>query len=66
MSAEPSVDVVEWDDEKLVLGLRKYYALRNEANDTISHSRVVWPDTAFSIHALQSKCTDTCIVVVCP
>lgn len=54
-SVEPRVDVVEWDDERTVLGLRKYYALRNEAHDTISHSRIVWPDTAFSLHALQSE-----------
>jgi hypothetical protein len=54
-SAEPSVEVVEWDDERMVVGLRKYYALRSEADETISHSRMVWPDTPFSAHALQSK-----------
>ncbi|KAF8580290.1 hypothetical protein K439DRAFT_1637168 [Ramaria rubella] len=51
---EPSVDIVEWDDEHMVVGLRKYYALRSEADETISHSRTVWPDTPFSIHALQT------------
>ncbi|KAF8483145.1 hypothetical protein JB92DRAFT_1651529 [Gautieria morchelliformis] len=52
--AEPMVDVVEWDDEQMVSGLRRYYALRSEADDTISHSRLVWPDTPFSLHALQT------------
>ena len=52
-----SVDVVEWDDEQMVVGLRRYYALRSEADETISHSRIVWPDTPFSLHALQSEYT---------
>jgi len=52
---EPQVEIMEWDDERVVLGLRRYYALRNEADETITQSRLVWPDTPFSLHALHSK-----------
>ncbi|KIJ56218.1 hypothetical protein M422DRAFT_63159 [Sphaerobolus stellatus SS14] len=51
---DSQVEIVDWEDERLVLGLRKYCALRNEADETITQSRLVWPDTQFSLHALQT------------
>jgi serine/arginine repetitive matrix protein 2 len=36
LSANPSIDIIEWDAEQMVMGLQRYYALRNEADDTIS------------------------------
>jgi len=34
--------------------LRKYYALRDEAQTTVSESRRMWLDTPFSLSAIQS------------
>ena len=45
-----------WDDENGITQLRRYYTLREEAEDTVTHSKQVWLDTPFSIYALQSKC----------
>lgn len=44
----------DWDDERGITTLRRYYALRDEAQETVSESKRVWPDTAFSIFAVQS------------
>ncbi|GJJ13064.1 hypothetical protein Clacol_007313 [Clathrus columnatus] len=53
--SEPHIiEVQGWDEERWVIGLRRYYALRNEAYEEINHSRLVWPDTPFSLHALQT------------
>lgn len=45
----------DWEEEQWVIGLRKYYALRSEADEEIRHSRIAWPDTSFSLHALHSE-----------
>ena len=44
-----------WDDESGITVLRKYYTLREEAQDTVVHSKRVWLDTPFSIYATQCK-----------
>ncbi|KIK98105.1 hypothetical protein PAXRUDRAFT_725108 [Paxillus rubicundulus Ve08.2h10] len=50
-----SVDSLSmWDDESGITALRKYYALRDEAQDTVTESKRVWLDTPFSIFAVQS------------
>lgn len=51
-----SVDSVSlWDDDKGITALRKYYALRDEAQDAVNESQRVWSDTPFSIFAVQCK-----------
>jgi hypothetical protein len=51
-----SVDSMSlWDDEKGITALRKYYALRDEAQDTVSESKQVWLDTPFSVFAVQCE-----------
>ena len=42
-----------WDDECGIVALRKYYALKDEAQTTVSESRRVWLDTPFSLFAIQ-------------
>jgi hypothetical protein len=42
-----------WDDERGIVALRKYYALRDEAQTTVSESRRMWLDTPFSLFAIQ-------------
>jgi len=44
-----------WDDERGIVALRKYYALRDEAQDTVIESKRQWLDTPFSVFALQCK-----------
>jgi hypothetical protein len=44
-----------WDDEKGIITLRKFYALRDEADNTLEESRRVWEDTPFSVSAVQCK-----------
>jgi serine/arginine repetitive matrix protein 2 len=44
-----------WDDERGIVALRKFYALRDEAENTVSESKKLWSDTPFSIFALQCK-----------
>ncbi|KAJ6619274.1 hypothetical protein B0H10DRAFT_2216971 [Mycena sp. CBHHK59/15] len=58
---EPDVGSVDltnyasgWDDERGIIALRKYYALRHEAEDTVTESRRMWSDTPFSVYALQT------------
>jgi len=36
-----------WDDERGIVALRKYYALRDEAQTTVSESRGLWLDHRF-------------------
>lgn len=43
-----------WDDERGILALRRCYELRDEAEDTVKESKVVWIDTPLSVDALQS------------
>jgi len=49
-----SIDSVSlWDEERGIMALRKYYALRDEAHDTVMESKHVWLDTPFSTFAVQ-------------
>ncbi|KAF5312056.1 hypothetical protein D9619_003769 [Psilocybe cf. subviscida] len=43
-----------WDDERGIVALRRYYALRDEAKDTVTESKRTWSDTPFSLYAIQS------------
>ncbi|CAK5268445.1 unnamed protein product [Mycena citricolor] len=43
-----------WDDERGIVALRKYDALRHEAEVEVIESKRVWSDTPFSVFALQS------------
>ena len=43
-----------WDDERGITTLRKYYALRDEAENVVVESKRTWLDTPFSLFALQS------------
>jgi serine/arginine repetitive matrix protein 2 len=43
-----------WGDERGIVALRKFYALRDEA-ENVTESRKIWMDTPFSIFALQCK-----------
>ncbi|KZV76755.1 hypothetical protein PENSPDRAFT_342582 [Peniophora sp. CONT] len=45
---------LDWDDERNVVALRRYFALREEAQITVEDSRRMWHDTPFSVYALQS------------
>ena len=45
-----------WDDERGITTLRKYYALRDEAENVVDESKRTWLDTPFSLFALQSTC----------
>jgi serine/arginine repetitive matrix protein 2 len=40
-------------DERGIVALRKYYTLKDEADVTIQESKQSWPDTPFSIYAVQ-------------
>ncbi|KAI0692931.1 hypothetical protein C8T65DRAFT_711302 [Cerioporus squamosus] len=44
----------EWDDEHGITTLRRYYALRDEAQVTVDESKRAWCDTPFSVFAVQS------------
>ncbi|KAJ7725531.1 hypothetical protein DFH07DRAFT_1002630 [Mycena maculata] len=46
--------IVEPDDERGILALCKYYALRHEAEDTVIESKRTWSDTPFSVYVLQA------------
>ena len=62
-SDRDSVCSVEWDDEHGITTLRRYYALRDEAQVTVDESKRAWVDTPFSVFALQSEqyhMTSTC------
>ena len=45
-----------WDGENGIVTLRKYYALRDEAESTVTKSKLHWIDTPFSLFAVQSMC----------
>jgi len=47
-----------WDDERGIVALRRYYELREEAEDTVKESRQVWIDTPMSVDALQGAKSD--------
>ena len=44
-----------WDDEQGITALRRYYALRDEAEDAITESKRTWLDTPFSVFAVQCE-----------
>ncbi|PIL26963.1 hypothetical protein GSI_10101 [Ganoderma sinense ZZ0214-1] len=44
----------ECGDESGITNLRRYYALRSEAQVTVDESKRLWMDTPFSVFALQS------------
>ena len=50
---------LDWDDERNVIALRRYYALRDEAQVTVEDSRRIWHDTPFSVYAVQCTCIST-------
>ncbi|KAF9527941.1 hypothetical protein CPB83DRAFT_855475 [Crepidotus variabilis] len=43
-----------WDEERGIVALRKFYALRDEVETTVSESRRIWLDTPFSLYAVQA------------
>jgi serine/arginine repetitive matrix protein 2 len=47
---------IDWDPNHGI-SLRRYYALKDEAHDTVEESKRVWIDTPFSVFALQCKST---------
>ncbi|OBZ78004.1 hypothetical protein A0H81_01655 [Grifola frondosa] len=49
-----SESVSDWDDQRGITNLRRYYALRDEAHETVQESKRNWVDTPFSIFAVQS------------
>ena len=44
----------EWDEEGGIAALRKYGALKSEADDTVVESKRIWLDTPFSLFAVQT------------
>lgn len=44
-----------WDAETGLVTMRRYSALREEAQETVIESKRVWHDTAFSVSSLQCK-----------
>lgn len=45
----------DWTDEHGIVSLRKYYALRDEVQVTVTESKRAWSDTPFSLFAIQCK-----------
>ena len=56
MSIRSKPEETTWDDERGITTLRKYYALRDEAENVVVESKRTWLDTPFSLFALQSTC----------
>ena len=48
---EPSA----WDEDSSMMAMRKYYTLREEAQEMVTDSKRVWVDTPFSLYALQCE-----------
>ena len=55
-SVHSKLEEPTWDDEHRITTLRKYYALRDEAENVVVESKRTWLDTPFSLFALQSTC----------
>ncbi|KAL1747929.1 hypothetical protein HDZ31DRAFT_60801 [Schizophyllum fasciatum] len=53
-SIESGNSISLWDDDRGIIALRKYYALRDEAENTVTESKRTWLDTPFSTFALQA------------
>lgn len=69
-SPEPQVEIVSWDDHENGVVLRRWFAFRNEAHETLEESKRVWEDTPFSVFAVQSAFAlflyiDILILTVC-
>jgi hypothetical protein len=45
----------EWDDDRGIIAMRRYYALKDEAHETVQESRKIWLDTPFSLYAIQCE-----------
>ncbi|KAJ3573255.1 hypothetical protein NP233_g2552 [Leucocoprinus birnbaumii] len=52
--SNPDESTSLWDDERGIAALRRYYALQDEVQSTVTESKRVWLDTPFSIYAVQS------------
>ncbi|KAF8629007.1 hypothetical protein AX17_005863 [Amanita inopinata Kibby_2008] len=53
--ADPSSpETSMWDVENGIVVLNKFFALRNEAEDTVIESKRQWVDTPFSVFAIQN------------
>ncbi|KAF9449617.1 hypothetical protein P691DRAFT_799115 [Macrolepiota fuliginosa MF-IS2] len=50
----PDETVSIWDDERGIIALRRYYALQDEVQSTVTESKRVWSDTPFPVSAVQS------------
>ena len=50
-----SISLTCWDDERGIVALRKFYALRDEAEVAVTESKQVWQDTPFSLFAVQCE-----------
>lgn len=55
VDADDTRSVRSWNEDKDMVELKKYYALKNEAHDTVEESRRTWMDTPFSIYAVQCE-----------
>ena len=55
MSIHSKGEETGWDDERGIVALRKFYALRDEADHTVLESKRIWTDTPFSIFAVQCE-----------
>jgi serine/arginine repetitive matrix protein 2 len=58
-----------WDDERGIVALRKYYALRDEAEVAVTESKLVWQDTPFSLFAVQCESFYMCrifLILIAP
>lgn len=55
-----------WDNEHGIGALRRYFALREEAQETVTASKKLWEDTPFSVFALQCElCHSLTILTQC-
>ena len=55
VSIHSKTEEPQWDDEQGIVALRKFYALRDEAQDIVLESKHTWVDTPFSVFAVQSN-----------
>ncbi|KAH9923820.1 uncharacterized protein B0H18DRAFT_1105173 [Fomitopsis serialis] len=55
----------DWDEEHGITTLRRYYALKDEAHETVVESKRIWVDTPFSVFAVQSFCPPNTVGHVC-
>lgn len=50
-----AADSLDWDEETSMMTMRRYWALKDEVQDTVQESQRVWLDTPFSLFALQCE-----------